>query len=143
MNFKNIYISLFLILGLAQTGCKKFLEVESIERLSGNRYWKSNKDVEAFAVDIYARLSEKLTNSCFWPAAGEFRLGEIRSNTNVAGVTSYQSNDQGRRAVYDYLAKNEMKTVVYGLSSASPWLSGATSTRTYVTNIPIGRTFIR
>ncbi len=134
MNFKNICISLFLILGLSQTGCKKFLEVESIERLSGNRYWKSNKDVEAFAIDIYARLSEKLTNSCFWPAAGEFRLGEIRSNTSAAGVTAYQSNDQSRRVVYDYLAKNDMKAVIYGLSSASPWLTGATSTRTYVTN---------
>jgi len=134
MNFKNIYISLFLLLSLSQTGCKKFLEVESLERLSGNQYWKSNKDVEAFAIDTYARLSEKLTNSCFWPAAGEFRLGEIRSNTTAAGVTAYLSNDQSRRVVYDYLAKNDMKTVVYGLTTASPWLSGATSTRTFITS---------
>ena len=122
MNFKNIYISLFLILALAQAGCKKFLEVESIESLSGNRYWKSTKDVEAFTVDIYARLWDKLTNSCFWPAAGEFRLGEIRSNTTAAGVTSFQSNDQSLRVVYDYLAVNNMRAVVYGLNPNSPWL---------------------
>ena len=70
MNFKNIYISLFLVLGLALTGCKKFLEVENIVKMSGDRYWKSGRDVEAFTVDIYARLWDKLTNSCFWPAAG-------------------------------------------------------------------------
>jgi len=136
MNFKNICISLFLILGLAQTGCKKFLEVESIDRLSGNRYWKSGRDVEAFTVDVYARLWDKLTNSCFWPAAGEFRLGEIRSNTTVAGVTSYQSNDQSRRVVYDYLAKNDMNTVIYGLNGlASPWLNNSGGNRQNTTGV--------
>ena len=125
MKIKNIYL-LLVIISLSQTSCKKFLQVESIEKLSGNRYWKTDKDVEAFTVDIYARLWEKLSNSCYWPAAGEFRLGEIRSNTVAAGVTSYQSNDQSRRVVYDYLAKNDMRTVVYGLNSASPWLTGST-----------------
>lgn len=124
---------MIVLLGLTETGCKKFLEVESIERFSGNRYWKSPKDVETFTIDIYARLWDKLSNSCFWPAAGEFRLGEIRSNTAAAGVTSFQSNDQNRRVVYDYLAKNDMKAVVYGIAANSPWLSNGSSPRTFNT----------
>ncbi|MBB4107555.1 RagB/SusD family nutrient uptake outer membrane protein [Pedobacter zeae] len=133
MKIKNIQFYLILLLVLTGTSCKKFLEVESIERFSGNRYWKTGADVEAFTIDIYARLWDKLSNSCFWPAAGEFRLGEIRSNTAVAGVTSFQSNDQNRRVVYDYLAKNDMKAVVYGIAPNSPWLTNGASPRTFNT----------
>ena len=38
---------------LASTGCKKFLNVTPVDNLSGNNYWKSEGDVEAYTAGIY------------------------------------------------------------------------------------------
>jgi hypothetical protein len=120
------YINLLLLVMLLAgvTGCKKFLLVEPIERLSGNIYWKSKSDVEAYTNDLYARLWAKLSASPYTSAAGELRSGEIKSTI----TSSHATNDGSRRRVYDYLAVNDLRTV---LDNSLPWFTSSGGNMNY------------
>ncbi len=102
------YTALLLLVLIVQSSCKKFLEVESLHRISGNNYWKSKADVEAFTVGLYAKFRNKLTQTSFIPATGDLRTGYIKftstGNSNTIG--------ESRRIVYDYLSRNDLKRVV-------------------------------
>ncbi|WP_448137141.1 RagB/SusD family nutrient uptake outer membrane protein [Sphingobacterium siyangense] len=58
-------------------GCKKFLTVEPIDRLTGNNFYQSKEDVEANIARIYSQFFEKLNESWVIGAIGEARSGEI------------------------------------------------------------------
>ncbi|MGE8423437.1 MAG: RagB/SusD family nutrient uptake outer membrane protein, partial [Sphingobacterium siyangense] len=58
-------------------GCKKFLTVEPIDRLTGNNFYQSKEDVEANIARIYSQFFEKLNESWVMGAIGEARSGEI------------------------------------------------------------------
>lgn len=111
----QIYVFLMLLMTISiSPACKKFLQVEPIERLSGNIYWKSKGDVDAFANDLYARIWLKLQGTSFMAATGELRTGEIRPTTTGA----YRSSDGSRRTVYNSFAVNDLKTALYQPSAA-------------------------
>jgi hypothetical protein len=105
---KKYIIFLLILLGSPLvTGCKKFLDVQSITALSGNEYWQSQSDVEAFANNIYLQLWTKLSNSPFISSTGDLRSGEVRSTYPTAYNTG-----SAARGVYDYMAINDMKNVI-------------------------------
>lgn len=84
---------IFVTLGLSFQGCKKFLNLDPIDDLSGNNYWKTKSDVDRFTWNIYARFKEKTMGSAgqavfFFPAVGDFRMAPISSST--AYVNRYQ-----------------------------------------------------
>ena len=89
-----------------QYGCKKFLDVPPVDKLSGLTFWQSKADVDAFATDIYAQFRNKLTSTSFMPAVGELRSGYILpatvSNSNSGG-------EKNIRAVYSQFAVNNLK----------------------------------
>lgn len=130
MNTYKRYSCLLLIAitVVAGAGCKKFLLVEPIERLSGNVYWKSESDVEAYVNDLYARFWLKISSSAYTSAAGELRSGEISPTIGVA----HASNDAGRRKVYEYLGINDLRTV---LQSGQPWHNSTNSMNMNLTAI--------
>jgi len=69
-----IYTLLMAILGMATfTGCKKFLNVTPIDNLSGNNYWQTQKDVEAFTAGIYNQFRENTLSSAYFPTTGDLR----------------------------------------------------------------------
>ncbi|HVK47340.1 MAG TPA: RagB/SusD family nutrient uptake outer membrane protein [Pseudobacter sp.] len=106
---KKYFCSVLLLLLLfSASSCKKFLLVEPIERLSGNIYWKSQADVEAFVNDLYARFWLKISGAAYTSAAGELRAGEIRPS--IGG--SYNSNDANRRRAYDFFGVNDLRTAI-------------------------------
>ena len=74
---KRITICLIIIISATQYGCKKFLSITPIDKLTGNNFYKSKDDVEANITDMYGQLFEKYTRTAFAGATGEFRSGEV------------------------------------------------------------------
>lgn len=63
-------------LGLSSSGCKKFLNVQSISALSGNNFFKTPKDYEAYISGIYDQFrTYTMVNTMFFVASGDFRAG--------------------------------------------------------------------
>jgi len=109
------YFAILLLSLTVSTGCKDFLTVEPLHKISGNAYWKSRSDVEAFTLDLYLQFRNKLTSTSFLPATGELRSGFIRSAINVNTNTS---PEQKRRLVYESFAVNDLKNI---LTSGKAW----------------------
>jgi len=99
---KNIVVIMLLLI-ISQSSCKKFLEVESLHKISGNVFWKQKSDAESFTMDLYAKLRDKYTSTSFMQASGDLRSGFIK--------TASSSTEYYRRSVYDLLARNDLKAV--------------------------------
>ena len=69
----KIVISFTLIASLA--GCEKFINVEPIDSLSGNNYWKDTRDAETFALEIYRLFREATLLKGPYFIMGELRHG--------------------------------------------------------------------
>lgn len=80
---KKLIYSLLLVAFLCSaTGCKKFLNVPSLNDLSGNDYWKTKVDVEAFVGGIYSKLrSATMNKALFFPCTGDFRCAPVSLNS--------------------------------------------------------------
>lgn len=50
---KITHITLVMILLISSIGCKKFLNVEPVDSLSGNNFWKDEGDAETFTLEMY------------------------------------------------------------------------------------------
>jgi len=107
-----IYITALLAL-ISQSGCKKFLNVQPLDRLSGNAFFKTAKDVEDNMWDIYG-LFRDVTGSCpMFAVAGEVRGGMLPS--------SPQKNDGNDRSFVDNVAKNDLLPVIYTPAGKDFW----------------------
>ncbi|TKC63663.1 RagB/SusD family nutrient uptake outer membrane protein [Pedobacter hiemivivus] len=90
------------------SGCKKFLDVESITALSGNKFWSTQADVESFTNNLYAQLWAKFSSAPFISSTGELRSGEILPSVDG----NYNSNNTTSRVVYRSFGINDLKTVL-------------------------------
>ena len=109
---RTIYITVLLAL-VTNAGCKKFLNVQPLDRLSGNAFFKSAKDVEDNMWDIYG-LFRDVTGSCpMFAVPGEVRGGMLPS--------SPQKNDGNDRSFVDNVAKNDLLPVIYTPAGKDFW----------------------
>ena len=105
-----IYITALLTLF---SGCKKFLNVQPLDRLSGNAFFKTPKDVEDNVWDIYG-LFRDVTGSCpMFAIAGEVRGGML--------AYSEQKNDGNDRSFVEFVARNELLPVIYTPAGKDFW----------------------
>jgi len=74
---KKIIICLLIVISASQFGCKKFLDITPVDKLTGNNFYKSLDDVESNLNDMYGRLFQKYTTTNTAGATGEFRSGEV------------------------------------------------------------------
>jgi hypothetical protein len=74
---KKIIICLLIVVSATQFGCKKFLDITPVDKLTGNNFYKSSEDVESNLNDMYGRLFQKYTSTNTAGATGEFRSGEV------------------------------------------------------------------
>lgn len=81
-------ISIGLMLGFCGTGCKEFLNVQPLDKLSGNNFWKSKEDVEKFTIGIYNKLRSGITRQCLWPV-GDFRCGAMTTSDDLYPNRNY------------------------------------------------------
>ena len=100
---RTLYIVALLML-TTHYGCKKFLDVKPLDRLSGNAFFQTPEDVEQNAWDIYG-LFRDATGSCpLFAAAGEMRAGMMGE--------SPQKNDGNDRSFVNNIAQNDLLNVV-------------------------------
>lgn len=115
MKAKNIkYLLMATLLLFVAPGCKKFLNVEPIDALSGNNFWQTKKDVEGFTNGIYSRLRNKIGSSVIMPAL------EVRGNF----VTVVSSIDNSGSNVFSNLVANNLKAAVNGTTTYDGRLRG-------------------
>jgi hypothetical protein len=82
---KKIIICLVFVMVASQYGCKKFLDVTPIDKVTGNNYYKSVQDVEATITDMYGQLYNKYVQTNTAGATGEFRSGEVIPSSSGSG----------------------------------------------------------
>jgi len=60
---KSICYIILLLLSLAGPGCKKFLDIQPIDKLSGNNFYQSREDVVANIYDLSRKLFNKVNET--------------------------------------------------------------------------------
>ncbi|WP_443938700.1 RagB/SusD family nutrient uptake outer membrane protein [Pedobacter sp. MW01-1-1] len=101
------YLLLALLVLFITPGCKKFLNVEPIDALSGNNFWQTKADVEGFTNGIYSRLRNKIGSQVMMPAL------DIRANF-VKVVATIDNNGNN---TFNNLISNNLKSVSTGTTT--------------------------
>lgn len=83
---KKIIICLLIVVSASQYGCKKFLSITPIDKLTGNKFYQNAEDIESNITDMYGQLFLKYTATSFAGATGEFRSGEVIPSTQAGRV---------------------------------------------------------
>lgn len=83
-------IIMFIVFAFVGTGCKKFLNVQSVSALSGNAFFKTPKDFEQYISGIYGQFraytmgdDPNTYNAQFFPATGDFRCAPYTGANNA------------------------------------------------------------
>ncbi len=97
---KRIKLLALVALLLVTHGCKEFLTVEPLDRLTGNNFYQSRDDVEAALANMYSLFFGKLSESWVIGSVGEARTGEMRA--------SPEHSDVNRKKVVEVLGKNQL-----------------------------------
>ncbi|WP_285008910.1 RagB/SusD family nutrient uptake outer membrane protein [Pedobacter faecalis] len=74
---KKLVIYLSLLVVASQYGCKKFLDITPIDKLTGNNFYQTVDDVEANITDMYSTLYNKYAQTATAAITGEARSGEV------------------------------------------------------------------
>lgn len=80
-------------------GCKKFLNVEPIDNLSGNSFWKTQKDVEAFTAGIYNQFRENTLSTPYFATTGDLRCSPALPTAGLG------------RTYITYIVNNDLKSL--------------------------------
>lgn len=83
---KKIFISICCCAILMVSSCgKDFLNVTPIDDLSGNNYWKTERDAEQFLIGIYSTFRDATMGRIFFPATGDLRCAPINRTSATSG----------------------------------------------------------
>ncbi|CAH0181805.1 hypothetical protein SRABI27_01276 [Pedobacter sp. Bi27] len=107
---KFIIYSLILAATFSLPACKKFLDIQPLDKLSGNNFFKSKEDVEANIYDLSRIVFGKFNETHFIGATGEYRSGEV--------LYESQSDLAPAREFVEILGKNNLLGL---LSGNRPW----------------------
>lgn len=110
--YRRFYLIALLLL-LTQGGCKKFLDVKALDRLSGNAFFQNAADVETNMWDIYGLFRDVVGSCPMLAIAGEVRSGML--------PMSPQKNDGNDRSFVENAAKNDLLPLIYTPSDKSFW----------------------
>ncbi|MFS8618118.1 MAG: RagB/SusD family nutrient uptake outer membrane protein, partial [Solitalea sp.] len=106
---KLISCILFLVV-LGASGCKDYLDVEPIDRLTGNNYFRNRADVETNITGMYGLFFTKINETHFIGAVGEYRAGEVMA---APGGDNFNA-----RRVVEVLGQNNLW---YAMAGGTPW----------------------
>jgi hypothetical protein len=81
---KKIFIYIATVSVLIFSSCKDFLDVEPIDKLTGNNFFKSASDVEANINNLSLMLFNKVDETHFLGSVGEYRSGQVKSEPFAA-----------------------------------------------------------
>lgn len=100
---QNISICIIALLLLFGSGCKKYLNVDPPNALSGNNFWETKTDVETFTNGLYEMLRKSVSridmkasagsyNFPFFAFSGDLRGGLAKENTEIGWGRTYIGN---------------------------------------------------
>lgn len=90
--------------------CKKFLDIQPLDKLTGNNFYESKEDVIANIYDLSRIIFSKVNETHYVGAVGEYRSGEV--------LYEAQSDNAPARRFVDVLGKNDLLTL---LRTDQPW----------------------
>ncbi|MFV0606111.1 MAG: RagB/SusD family nutrient uptake outer membrane protein [Niabella sp.] len=104
-------ILILLVVSGAFTGCKKFLALDPLSNLSGNNFWRSKEDADAFTNGNYELLRKSVTRNDLTASAGvdEFPFFIFGGDFRGAPVVR---NTAWARYYIDYLTPNDIKRLM-------------------------------
>src|SRR5690606_40063183 len=85
-------------------GCKDYLNVQPIDRLTGNNYYLSQDDIETNLAFIYSRFFDKINETWVMGSIAEARSGEI--------FVSEGANNRSQRLVIEALGRNDLLNAI-------------------------------
>lgn len=97
-------IGLLLVLLMSTSACKDYLNVQPLDRLTGNNFYQTKEDVEANIANMYSTFFDKINESWVIGAIGEARTGEI--------IATPGGNNYPVRRVVEVLGRNELLTAI-------------------------------
>jgi len=92
--------------------CKKFLDVQPLDKLTGNNFFQSKDDVVANIYNLSRIVFNKYNETHYIGATGEYRSGEV--------LYESQSDHAPARSFVEVLGKNNLLTL---LSGGVPWVN--------------------
>ncbi|PWK80438.1 putative outer membrane starch-binding protein [Mucilaginibacter oryzae] len=107
---KSVIYILAAAASLCLPSCKKFLNVQPIDKLTGNNFYQSREDVVANIYDMSRAFFGKINETHFIGATGEYRSGEVLSEP--------QSDNGPSRAYVEVLGRNDLIRLLAG---NQPW----------------------
>lgn len=108
---KKIITSVLIIAGsFCLPSCKKFLNIQPIDKLTGNNFYQSKEDVVANIYDMSRRFFGKVNETHFVGATGEYRSGEVMHEP--------QADVGPSREYVEVLGRNDLLELLRG---GKPW----------------------
>ncbi|RBQ03610.1 RagB/SusD family nutrient uptake outer membrane protein [Pedobacter miscanthi] len=107
---KVIIYTIILAATFCLPACKKFLDIQPLDKLTGNNFFKSKEDVVANIYNLSRMVFGKYNETHFVGATGEYRSGEV--------LYESQSDNAPSREYVEYLGKNNLLTLI---SRGKPW----------------------
>ncbi|WP_270089213.1 RagB/SusD family nutrient uptake outer membrane protein [Sphingobacterium sp. SYP-B4668] len=100
-----IYIFLTASLFTISSCGKEFLNLTPIDDLSGNNYWKRERDVNQYVQGIYNTFRDATMQMMFFPASGDLRCAPINRTSATSGA--------GRDYI-SHVMNNNLNAAIYG-----------------------------
>ena len=100
--FKNIKLVVAFVALFSLLGCKKFLNVEPIDSLSGNNFWRNINDAETFTLEVYRLFRVGVGIDRPVLLIGDFRHAPI----------FWPSNAYPRRPDINMMSRGQIKSII-------------------------------
>jgi hypothetical protein len=107
---KVIIYTLVIAASFCLPSCKKFLNIQPLDKLTGNNYFQSKEDVVANIYDLSRIVFSKINETHYIGAVGEYRSGEVLHES--------QSDNASSREFVEYLGRNDLLNLI---RRGQPW----------------------
>ncbi|MBT2560293.1 RagB/SusD family nutrient uptake outer membrane protein [Pedobacter sp. ISL-68] len=107
---KVIIYTLVIAASFCLPSCKKFLNIQPLDKLTGNNYFQSKEDVVANIYDLSRIVFSKINETHYIGAVGEYRSGEVLHES--------QSDNAPSREFVEYLGRNDLLNLI---RRGQPW----------------------
>lgn len=107
---KVIIYTLVIAASFCLPSCKKFLNVQPLDKLTGNNFFQAKEDVVANIYDLSRIVFSKINETHYVGAVGEYRSGEVLHES--------QSDNAPSREYVEFLGRNDLLNLI---RRGQPW----------------------
>ncbi|MGN8057224.1 RagB/SusD family nutrient uptake outer membrane protein [Pedobacter sp. 22163] len=107
---KVIIYTLVIAASFCLPSCKKFLNIQPLDKLTGNNFFQTKEDVVANIYDLSRIVFSKINETHYVGAVGEYRSGEVLHES--------QSDNAPSREYVEFLGRNDLLNLI---RRGQPW----------------------